>query len=242
MTSANQIRKNHIVQEVKRKARTEASKMFFNYADNPLYIQKMEQIVPFTNYMYSGVRLLSRYPKSMMFTTVMLNNMQSAYGEDIWYTDDEGEKVDAGIALRFPILSSIGLGGVGINAQKMMSFSPANTSVSPLPIFSWLTNREDYRFKTFYQNGNVDDLIDAGFSTLGGTIGRIFKGVKHLPDAYDPNYNPVADITSSLFYMATGFPIKDKTQSMAAKAYFEKDVDYLLGLSDMQLNQFFKRP
>ncbi len=95
ITSANQIRKNHIIQEIKRKSRTEASKLFFDYAENPLYVQKMEQLVPFTNYMYSGVRMLSRYPKSMMFTAVMLNNLQYAYGEDVWYTDDNGEKIDA---------------------------------------------------------------------------------------------------------------------------------------------------
>lgn len=106
---------------------------------------------------------------------MLLNNIQSAYGENIWYTDDEGEKIDAGMALRYPILAGIGLGGVGLNVQKFMTFSPANTTISPLPIFSWLTNREDFRFKTFYQSGKVDDYIDAGLSTLGGSIGRLFK-------------------------------------------------------------------
>lgn len=242
ITLANQVRKNHIIQEVKRKARTEASKLFFNYADNPLYIQKMEQLVPFTNYIYSGVRTLSRYPKSMIFSAVMLNNLQSAYGQDVWYVDDQGEKVDAGMSLRMPILASIGLAGVGINIQKLMTFSPGNTNLNPLPIFSFLTNREDFRYKKFYQTGSVDDLIDVGLTTLGGTIGRLFKGMKNLGDPFDRTYNPVEDITATLTYMATGFPIKDKTQNFATKAYFEKDIDYLLGLSDMQLNQFFKRP
>jgi len=35
------------------------------------------------------VRMLSRYPKSMMFTAVMLNNLQTAYGEEVWYVDDQ---------------------------------------------------------------------------------------------------------------------------------------------------------
>lgn len=242
VTSANQVRKNHIVQEIKRKARTEASKMFFNYADNPLYIQKMEQLVPFTNYIYSWVRTLSRYPKSMLFSAVMLNNLTSAYWEEVWYVDDQGEKVDAGISLRMPILASIGLGGVGINLQKMLTFSPGNTSISPLPIFSYLTNREDFRFKTFYETGSVDDLLESGMATLGGSIGRLFKWIKNLNEPYNPAYNPVADLTSTLAYIATGFPIKDKTQQLASKAYFEKDIDFLLSLSDMQLTQFFKRP
>lgn len=37
-------------------------------------------------------------------------------------------------------------------------------------------------------------------------------------------------------------PIKDKTQAIAWKAYIEKDFDTLLGLSDLQLGQFFKHP
>lgn len=93
----------------------------------------------------------------------------------MWYVDDQGEKVDAGISLRMPILASIGLGGVGINLQKMLTFSPGNTNISPLPIFSYLTNREDFRFKTFYETGSVDDLLESGMSTLGGSIGRLFK-------------------------------------------------------------------
>lgn len=135
----------------------------------------MEQLVPFTNYMYSGVRMLSRYPKSMLFTATMLNNLQYAYGEEVFYTDDQGEKVDAGLALRFPILAAVGLGGVGLNIQRFMQFSPASTGLNPLPIVSFLTNREDFRFKNFYEKGGEGELIDVALTTLGGSIGRIFK-------------------------------------------------------------------
>lgn len=242
ITSANQIRKNHIIQEIKRKSRTEASKLFFDYAENPLMVQKMEQLVPFTNYMYSGVRMLSRYPKSMMFTAVMLNNLQYAYGEDVWYTDDHGEKIDAGISLRFPALAAFGLGGVGLNVQRFMQFSPANTSLSPLPAFSFLTNRDDFRYKKFYETGDMRDFMDVGLTTLGGSIGRMFKWLSHLGDPYSKDYNPVKDITETLAYIATGMPIKDKTQAVAWQAYIEKDFDALLNLSDLQLNQFFKHP
>lgn len=50
------------------------------------------------------------------------------------------------------------------------------------------------------------------------------------------------DITETLAYIATGMPIKDKTQAIAWQAYIEKDFDALLNLSDLQLNQFFKHP
>lgn len=141
--------------------------MFLDYGENPLLVQKMEQIIPFTNYMYSGVRMISRYPKSMLFMATMLNNMQYAYGEDVWYNDDEGNRIDAGISLRMPILASIGLGGVGLNVQRFLQFSPASTSLSPLPIFSYLTNRDDFRFKTFYESGKINDLVDASLATMG---------------------------------------------------------------------------
>lgn len=242
LTSANQIRKDHIIQEIKRKSRTEASKLFFDYAENPLYIQKMEQLVPFTNYMYSGVRMLSRYPKSMMFTAVMLNNLQYAYGEDIAYTDDQGEKIDAGVSIRFPALAAFGLGGVGLNVQRFMQFSPANTSLSPLPVFSFLTNRDDFRYKKFYETGDMRDFMDVGLTTLGGSIGRMFKGLWHLGDEYQKDYNPVKDITETIAYLATGMPMKDKTQAVAWWAYIWKDFNTLLALSDLQLEQFFKHP
>lgn len=111
--------------------------------------------------------MISRYPKSMLFMATMLNNMQYAYGEDVWYNDDEGNRIDAGISLRMPILASIGLGGVGLNVQRFLQFSPANTSLSPLPIFSYLTNRDDFRFKTFYESGKINDIVDASLATMG---------------------------------------------------------------------------
>lgn len=243
ITPGNKSIKNQILQEIKRKSRTEASKLFFDYAENPLYVQKMEQMVPFTNYMYSGVRMLSRYPKSMMFSAVMLNNLQYAYGEEVFYTDDQGEKVDAGLALRFPILAAVGLGGVGLNIQRFMQFSPASTGLNPLPIVSFLTNREDFRFKNFYEKGGTSELIDVALTTLGWSVGRIFKWAKNLNDPYQKWVNPVKDITEPLAYMLTGMPIRDKTQQLAWNELIEnQNYDYLLSLTDLQLNQWFKHP
>jgi len=242
ITPGNRTIKNNILQEIKRKARTEASKMFFDYAENPLLVQKMEQLVPFTNFVYSWVRMLSRYPKSMLFTATMLNNLQYAYGEEAFYTDDQGEKIDAGMMYRFPALAAVGLGWVGLNVQRFMQFSPASTGLNPLPIVSFLTNREDFRYKNFYEKGGTSELIDVALTTLGGSIGRIFKWARHLNDPYEKWVNPVKDITEPLAYMLTGMPIKDKTQWTAWSKVIEWDYDYLLSLSDMQLNQWFKHP
>lgn len=50
-----------------------------------------------------------------------------------------------------------------------------------------------------------------------------------------------SDITSTLAYLATGMPIKDKTQAGATQAFIQGDMDYLLGLSDLQLQEFTRR-
>lgn len=243
ITPQNAIRKKEIYNEIERKSKAESSKLFFDYTENPLLVQKMEQLVPFTNYMYSGVRMLSRYPKSMMFTAVMLNNMLTAFWEETTYLDDEWEKVDAGLSYRFAGLASVGLGWVWLNLQRFMQFSPASTGVNPIPLYSFLTNREDFRFKKFYQTWSMDDLIDVGLTTFGGTLWRLFKWARNLNDPYEKWSNPVKDIMEPLAYMLTGMPIKDKTQQTAwQKLIVEQDFDYLLSLSDIQLNQFFKHP
>lgn len=69
------------------------------------------------------------------------------------------------------------------------------------------------------------------------------RGIKNLDQPYDKNYNPVADISQTLVYMITGTRIKDKTQATAWRKYIEeRDFDYLIGLSPLQLNRFLSHP
>ena len=43
--------------------------------------------------------------------------------------------------------------------------------------------------------------------------------------------------------MLTGMPIRDKTQQLAWNKLIEdQDYDFLLSLTDLQLNQWFKHP
>lgn len=152
ISHGNQIKKNNILQEIKRKATAEAKKMFFNYVDNPMIIHKLEEYVPFSNFMYSGMRQMTRYPKSMMFIATALNQMQYSFGDEIWYEDEDGQKIDAGVRLRMPILASIGLGNVQLNANRFASFTPTSTHLDTVPLFSFITNRDDYRWKPFYES------------------------------------------------------------------------------------------
>lgn len=244
ITTENQIRKREIIEEAKRLARDDASKLFFNYSNNPLIIHKMEQFLPFSNFLYSGVRLLSKFPKSFLFAATALNNLQYAYGDEVWYMDDEWERVDAWISLRLPILAWIGLWSVQMNMQRMLQYSPTSTSISPLPIFSFVTNREDFRWKEFYTKWDMKSLQNVALGMMWPTIQQLYEWIRDLDKPMDPvkKENATAKITQALCYMATWMVIKDKTQQQAWKWYIEKDYNSLLWLTQMQLNQFFKHP
>lgn len=241
IAEGNKIKLSNTINEIKRKATAEAKKLFFNYVDNPLLVHKLGEYLPFANYMYSGIRLMSRYPKSFMFLATALDNAQYTYWEEVWYIDDDGQRIDDGIKLRFGALAAVWLWNVQLNVGRIMSASPTSTTLSPIPIFSYLTNREDPRWKKFYDSGSVYDAVDLALSTMGGTIGQVLSAGRHISDPYDKRYTPVSDMASTIWYMMTGAPIRDKTQNAAIQAYINGDVDFLLTLSDIQLNAFFKR-
>jgi len=242
LTPENNRRKNNILNEVKRKATAEAWSLYFDYVDNPLWIHKLEEMVPFSNFMYTWFKNVIKYPKSMMFMATYLNNLLYTYWENSMYTDDDGEKIDNGLTFRTGALAALGLWEVALNLNRVASFSPASTWVGPLPLFSAITNREDFRYKRFYESGSTYDMIDAALSTLGGTLGKVFSDARHLSEPYKSwQYDAFSDLTSTLAYMATGAPIRDKTQQSAYTAFFKWDIDYLLSLKDFQLQEFFKR-
>lgn len=240
----NKIKKDNIINEVKKEARKETAKLTFDYSENPLLIHKMGQYIPFMNYTYSGIRLLQRYPKSMMFSAIALNNLNLQYGNEVWYTDDQGERVDAGISMRIGALSMFGLAGVSMNLQRLMQYSPTNSALSPHPLFSFLTNRDDFRYKKFYESGSIEDFQKIGIGLLSPTLQKLFNGIESLGKEIDPKTkeNGYKDFTESMVYFLTGTIIKDKTQSVIWKAYIERDYEKLMTMSDTQLNLFFSHP
>ena len=234
ITSENSVSKTNIINQLKRQARSEAKRLFFDYTQNPLIVHKMEQYIPFSNFMYSGMEMISKYPKTFIFAATALNNLQYGYGDTVWYTDEEGQKIDAGVQLYMPMLAAIGLGWVQLNLQRMLQISPISTSLNPSPIFSFLTNREDFRWQKFYKTGDFSELQNIAIGFVSPPIQRLWNGL-----SWEGN---VADITETMAYLSTWVMIKDKTQKMAWGWYINGEFDKLLELSDMQLNEFFKHP
>lgn len=234
ITSENSVTKNNIINQIKRQARSEAKRLFFDYTQNPLIVHKLEQYVPFTNFMYSGMEMISKYPKTFIFAATALNNIQYGYGDPVWYLDEEWQKIDAWVQLYLPMLASIWLGWVQLNLQRMLQISPIQAGLNPSPIFSFLTNREDFRWQKFYQTWDFSELQNIAIWFVSPPIQRLWNGLQW------EGKNPVADITETMVYLTTGMLVKDKTQKVAWEWYINGDYDKLLELSDMQLNQFFK--
>lgn len=89
LSAENKAKKNDLIQKWKREAMASTKSVFFDYSSNPLLINKLETFVPFTNFMYNGIKMLHKFPATFMFGATLLNNMQYAYGDDVWYTDEE---------------------------------------------------------------------------------------------------------------------------------------------------------
>lgn len=89
LTPENRIRKEKLIQQWRREARESTKTAYFDYSNNPLIINKLETYVPFTNFMYNGIKVMQKYPMTFMFGAAVLNNLQYAYGENISYVDDE---------------------------------------------------------------------------------------------------------------------------------------------------------
>lgn len=241
LTPQNQVKKNNTIQEIKRKATAEAKKMFFNYVDNPLVIHKMEEYIPFTNFLYSGLRQMVRYPKSMMFISSVLNQMQYTFGDEAWYEDEDWQRIDAGVRLRMPILASIGLGNVQINANRFVTFTPTSVGIGMSPLFSYITNRDDYRWKKYYETGKIGDLIEWAMVSMWGTLPRLISDASRIEPWKKWETDYWSNVASTLGYMATGMPMKDKTQMAATQAFILWDVDSLLNMNDLQFQEFARR-
>jgi hypothetical protein len=79
ITPENRIRKEKLIQQWKREARESTKTAFFDYSNNPLIINKLETYVPFTNFMYNGIKIMQKYPMTFMFGAAVLNNLKYAY-------------------------------------------------------------------------------------------------------------------------------------------------------------------
>ena len=89
ISSANNAKKQKLIQQWKREARDSTKTAYFDYANNPMIMNKLETFIPFTNFMYNGLKMLNKYPATFMFGATLLNNAQYAWGEEVYYIDDD---------------------------------------------------------------------------------------------------------------------------------------------------------
>lgn len=242
ITSQNKLKKEKLMQQWKREARDSTKTAFFDYSANPLIVNKLETFVPFTNFMYNGLKLLNKYPATFLFGATLLNNAQYAYGQSSQYLDDDGQMIDAGQSLRIPILASLGLDQVALNMNRMLQITPGSIGVRPLAVYNFLTGREDPRFKKFYKSGTFQDYADIGLSMVSPPIQKVVNALVNWDknkDLEGKSQNSLADLNESIAYLTTGVIFKDKTTSAAWQYYIDKDYDTVLGLSNMQKQRFF---
>ena len=233
-----------MIQQWKREARDSTKQAFFDYSSNPLILNKLETYIPFTNFMYNGIKLLQKYPKTFLFGATVLNNMQYAYGQEVQYIDDDGQAIDAGQSLRVPILASLGLDSVALNMNRMMQITPGSLGVKPLPIFNYIFGREDPRFKKFYKSGTYQDYADLAVSMVSTPIQTAYNALVNWNKNKDLNgksQNSLADINETIAYLATGTVLKDKSTSKAWDLYIKKDYDALLAMSPTQIQRFLQQ-
>lgn len=244
ITPQNKATKEKLVQQWKREARESTKTAFFDYASNPLIMNKLETFIPFTNFMYNGIKLLNKYPMTFMFGAALLNNAQYAWGEEVHYVDDDGQAIDAGQSLRIPILASFGLDQVALNTNRMLQISPGSLGIKPLGVYNFMTGREDPRFKKFYKSGSFQDYADIGLSMVSPPIAKVVNALVNWDknkDLEGKSQNSLADFNESFVYLTTGLVLGDKTNQFAHKLYFGKNYDALLELSPLQLNRFLKQ-
>ena len=172
ISNENRYKRDKLIQQWKREARDSVKTAFYDYSNNPLIINKLETYIPFTNFMYNGIKNLAKYPKTFLFGASMLNNLQYTNGQPVYYVDEEGQRIDEGQSLRIPLLAAFGLDNVALNMNRMLQVSPGAIGFKPASWYNLITGKEDPRFNKFYKSGSVADFMDIGISMMSPSLSK----------------------------------------------------------------------
>lgn len=197
-------------------ARKETEKAFFNYDLNPLLVHKLESAIPFSNFMFSGFRLLKKHPRSILGANVLFASAINNYGDQVGYImdDENGDpvRVDYGKRVKLPLLGMYA--GASINFNRLLQFSPSDTRLGVAPIFSYLTGDSDWRVKKWL-NGEM-----SGFELAAGavspSISQLAAGI--IENDYQKRF-------SALSYLLTGLSSKSSAHAKVANDFYIKQ-DY----------------
>lgn len=226
-------KKNNILSELRRKSEKKTAEVFFgNYNTHPLFVQKMEDVMPFTNFLYSGAKIINRYPKSILMASNMLMSLQNQFGEEQTVIDEDGNRIAVGKKWGFPMLGFLGFGNVAINTQRLLQVSPTEMAGSAYPILSYLTGTDDWRVRKYYQE-LADGVPNAFGWLMSDAISPTFRNISDFAHTGD-----VSELVNGLGYYATGFVMKDRTQSEMITDYFNGDYKKLLNYGDSQFAEF----
>ena len=207
---------NKTMNYLKSQARKETEKVFFNYDMNPLIAHKLENALPFTNFLFSGTRLVMNHPRSVLGMVSIFDNIVKNYGDQVTYVmdDENGDpiRVDYGKRLKLGFLGAYA--GFSPKLDRLLQFSPGDAGIGMAPVFSYLTGDADWRVKSY---------LDGEMSGLELSLGAISPSISSL--AVGIMENDRAKIWNGASYLMTGWATKSTVNQEIAEDYFIKQ-DY----------------
>lgn len=225
-------RRLNIVNEFRRKAEKETKELFFgDYASHPLFVQKMEDIFPFSNFLYAWMKIVKNNPKSMLAWASLIYNMQNQFWEEMYWVSPDWETILLSKMVWIPILASLWLWNLYLNANRFLQFSPIEGWLSWYPIIEYMKWNNDWRMKK-YLDWKYEDWL------LGLMVDAVAPSVRSI---YIKLYNKDPDWwVTPTFYSTTWFIVKDKTQSKIYEDYFSWNYDKLKSYPKRHLDNFFR--
>lgn len=208
------------IEFLKQKAEYVTKQNFFNYEINPLIAHKMEKVMPFSNFLFSGLRLFKNHPRTILGMNAIFSSIVNNYGEETQYVeyDENGDPVrrDYGKRLRIPLLGSYA--GASFNPYRLLQFSPTDSFTKLTPALSILGGDYDWRVKKF-MDGESSGL-EFALGTLSPSISQVVTGI--VENDYEKRFSGIA-------YLATGIATKSSAHAKIANDfYIKQDFDSVL--------------
>lgn len=206
---------NKTMNYIKSQAKLDAEKSFFNYDTNPLIAHKLEAVMPFTNFMFSGIGLLKRHPKSILGMSTIIQSYINNYGDQVGFVldDEDGNPIrtDFGKRIKFGLLGSY-TGFTG-DLSRMLQFSPTDAGISMAPIFSYMSGDADWRMRS-WMKGDISGMELA--------LGAISPSISSIATGFIENDR--AKLWNGLSYFSTGWATKSTAnQELANDFYINQD-------------------
>jgi len=114
-----------------------------------------------------------------------------------------------------------------------LQISPADLGGRAYPLLGYLQGNHSWRVRQYYQDVANGEPNAFGW-LMADSVSPIFQNLKEFGTTGHPSA-----LINGLGYYATGFVLKDRTQSELIGKYFNGDYKELLEYNDAVLNEFF---